>query len=227
MVGEALAAVVVMASAAWADIYLESKMSAEEGEKPVVMKQYYTADRMRMEMPQVVMITRLDKGLMWVLMSEMKMYQETTFEEMKRMVPKKKEEPKAPEVRVELTDQTQKIAGYEARLTKVWVDGKWMDWWVSPEVDVTDDFSKFAEKQAELMADVESGTGSKGFNEALLQVKGFPLKQVYYSDEQGTKVQSVMEVIKVEKNALDEALFEIPEGYQKFSMPQITPETQK
>lgn len=64
---------------------------------------------------------------------------------------------------------------------------------------------------------VKGGSGGSSFSKQLREKKQFPLKSVDF-DASG-KETSRTEVTKIEKKKLDDAVFQVPPGYAKLSLP--------
>jgi len=131
-------------------------------------KIYMKGRLMRMEYPQAVTITRADKGVVWILMTEQNMYMEQAYQPhpgMENWTPEM--EKKAKKVGTEsvsgLTCTKYEMQGYEGTV----------HYWVSKKID-------------------------------------FPVKM--------EDVNSSMHLENIKIGKVSGDLFEIPSGYQKFSM---------
>jgi hypothetical protein len=167
-------------------------------------------DRARMEMggEKMPMIGLFNSttGEMHMLMPAQKTY-------MTISLPKEaKDAPAATsEARLEETGRTEEIAGYRCTQFLITDKNRTQEVWATQGLGR---FVAFSDSQN------NRGGGSGGAWAQLLADRGlFPMRTI--TKDRNGKVLVTMEATKVEEKALDAALFEIPEGYKPFSMPDL------
>ncbi len=206
----AVLAVLVMSVGLQAGIYFEQelKMPAQPGMPAGVVKQvvYISGAKMRIESVTMGMksvgIQRLDLGKTYNLIPAQKLYMEMS-------VPKPPAQPAGQElvVTVTKTAETKKIGKYTCTRCDVTVGGETLKFWITEDVDMggelTDYWKATGQGQPPKMA------------QEMSKVKGFPIRMEMPSP-QGT-VGSTVTTIK--KQDVPDSMFEVPEGYQKMSMP--------
>lgn len=137
---------------------------------------------------------KANKSLM--IVDAMKMYMET---------PQSATEDSAkPKSEITKTGKTQKILGYECEEFLVKDGEQESDVWVTKALGSFELFRMGGNRQRSNAEAWQKAIGGKG---------GFPLLATTKS---GGKDQSNLKVTKVEKKSLDDSIFKIPEGYQKF-----------
>lgn len=116
---------------------------------------------------------------------------------------------KAREVDIEETGETREIAGYTCRQF-IFKDRKMVH-----EVWATDELGRFVP-----MADMQKTRGkAPAWARVLMDRELFPLLMIT-KDRKGRE-KTRMEAQKVSPGKVDAAVFEVPEGYQPFSIPGI------
>ncbi|MCK4299443.1 MAG: DUF4412 domain-containing protein [Planctomycetes bacterium] len=206
----AVLAVLVMSVGLQAGIYFEQelKMPAQPGMPASVVNQvvYISGAKMRIESVAMGMksvgIQRLDLGKTYNLIPAQKLYMEMP-------IPKPPAQPagQEPAVTVSKTQETKKIGKYTCTRCDVTVGGETLKFWITEDVDLggelTDYWKATSQDQPPKMA------------QEMSKVKGFPIRMEMPSP-QGPIVGTVT---TVKKQDIPDSMFEVPEGYQKMSMP--------
>jgi len=203
--------VLVLATTSFAGIYYEQELKTATQTMKTVC--YISGSKMRVEMQgtggNAVSIQRFDQGKVYNLMAENKMYMEMP-------IPKPGPEVEAQlQVTVTKTDETKKIGNYNCTRYDVTVkgaprtppEGMTTQYWTTTDVDVADEFAKFADAQ----------TRSQSAKQAteMAKMKGFPI-QVEVTTPAG---KMTMTVTTVKKQDVPDSMFEVPADYQKMAMP--------
>jgi len=221
----AVLAVLVMCVGVHAGIYLEQevKMPAGSGMPAAVVKQacYISESKMRVESDVMgvkgITIQRRDKGVISQLMPAQKIWMEMP-------IPKQAERPPAQQLQVTVTktDETAKIGQWTCSRYDVTVvspaaagqgpqpgaaNSQSSKYWVTEEVDLGDEMPNYW-KTTTMAARSELG-------QQLSKMKGFPIRMEMLSPRGAV----VVTVITVKKRDIPDSMFEVPEGYQKMSMP--------
>ncbi len=202
--------VLVMCAGVHAGIYYEQEMKipAQPGMPAGVSKQvvYISGPKMRIEATtmgmKVIAIQRHDKGMTYQLMPDRKVCMEMP-------IPKPPAQPagQEPTVTVTKTQETKKIGKYTCTRCEVTVGGETLEFWVTEDVDLGGEMADYWKVMSQ-------GQPPKMAQE-MAKVKGFPIRMEMPSP-QGPIVATVT---TVKKQDIPDSMFEVPEGYQKMSMP--------
>ncbi len=202
--------VLVMCAGVHAGIYYEQemKMPAQPGMPAGVSKQvvYISGLKMRIEGTtmgvKVIAIQRHDKGMIYQLMPDQKVCMEMA-------IPKPPAQPagQEPAVTVTKTGETKKIGKYTCTGYDAVVSGQTFRFWMTEDVDL-------GTEMADYWQTTTRGESPK-VGQGMTKVKGFPIRTEMPSP-QGT---IVLTVTTVKKQDIPDSMFEVPEGYQKMSMP--------
>ena len=206
----AVLVVLVMCAGVRAGIYLEQevKMPAQSGMPAGVVKQVCYISELKMRVENVVMgvesilIQRQDKGVMYQLMPAQKVCMEMP-------IPKRPVRPagQPPQVTVTKTDETAKIGEWNCSRYDVTVNGQSSKYWTTEDVDLGNEMPNYW-KTTTMSAAPEVG-------QELGKMKGFLVRMEMLSPQGAV----VVTVTTVKKQAVPDSMFEVPEGYQKMSMP--------
>jgi hypothetical protein len=205
----------LLATASFAGIYYEQELKTPTQTLKTVC--YISGSKMRVEMQgpggNAVNIQRFDQGKLYNLMPENKMYME---------MPIPKPGPQVEEqlqVTVTKTAETKKIGNYNCTRYDVTVkgapnlppEGVTTQYWTSTDVEVADEFAKFADAQARTQSTKQATEMAK--------VKGFPI--MVETTTPGGKM--TMTVTTVKKQDVPDSMFEVPADFQKMVMPAMPP----
>jgi len=202
--------VLVMCAGVQAGIYYEQemKMPAQPGMPAGVSKQvvYMSGPKMRIEGTtmgtEAILILRHDKGIVYQLMPAQKVCMEMP-------IPKPPAQPagQEPTVTVTKTAETKKIGKYTCTRYDAAVSGRTFRFWMTEDVDLGSEMANYWQTTTR-------GESPK-VGQEMAKVKGFPIRMEMPSP-QGTIVSTVT---TVKKQDVPDSMFEVPEGYQKMSMP--------
>ncbi len=178
---------------------VEFSVTTPEGPKPMTYMVKGDNARVEMEgepgMKAAVLINVKDKKTV-MLMEHMKMYMDVPMPKAEDMSESKPE--------ITKTDKTKNILGYKCQQYII-KDGDMMS-----EIWITRDLGTFAMFR---MGPPGKGQREEAWQKVIGSEGGFPLSVITKS---GEEKESEMVATKVEKKSLDDALFQIPEGYQQF-----------
>ncbi len=142
----------------------------------------------------ILMDTKENKSTM--IMDAMKMYMEMPIPQAR--------DSSIPKYSFNKTGKTQKLLGYDCN-EYLFTDGKTQaNVWVTKELGSVAHYG---------MGLGRPGNRTDAWQEALGKEGGFALLTVVKTEDRG---ESTIKATKVEKKSLDDALFKIPEGYQKM-----------
>lgn len=202
--------VLVMCAGVHAGIYYEQemKMPAQPGRPAGVSKQvvYISGLKMRIEGTtmgvKVIAIQRHDKGMIYQLMPAQKVCMEMA-------IPKPPAQPagQEPAATVTKTEETKKIGKYSCTRYDASISGQTFRFWMTEDVDLGGEMADYWKVMSQ-------GQPPKMAQE-MTKVKGFPIRMEMPSP-QGPIVATVT---TVKKQDIPDSMFEVPEGYQKMSMP--------
>ena len=215
----ALVAVAFAAGAALADvtITMESETKSLTGNKTQTVTQYYTPTKMRHELGETsMMIMDLDEQRVITIMPASRKYFVQTFEQLKARLARMK----LPETKVEIeeTDEEAEIAGYTCHKvivrTTTGTSKSVTEAWVAKDVKGIADVHAFHKAMVEAYKNVPQHWANMVAPKQFAEKGLFPLKTV--AKQAGMTV--TMTVTKIEEGDVDEALFEIPEGYEEMRL---------
>ena len=206
----AVLAVLVMCVGVHAGIYLEQeiKIPAGPGMPAAVVKQvcYISESKMRVENVvmgvESILIQRQDKGVVYQLSPAQKVFMEMP-------IPKPPARPADQQVQVTVTktEETAKIGEWNCSRYDVTVDGQLFKYWMTEEVDLGNEMANYW-KTTTMAAAPEVG-------QELSKMKGLLIRTEMVSPQGAV----VVTVTAVKKQAVPDSMFEVPEDYQKMSMP--------
>ena len=179
----------------------------DEGGKSTMLNYFVKDKKFRMEGPenQGAFIFDATSNKMMILMDAQKMYMEIPFD-LKEEMSKSKEETKGD---FKATGETKDILGYKCEKFIYNDDDTKNEMWLTKELG---GFMFFNDpKQME-------GSGND-WQTKLLTEGYFPMVVMELSS--GGAVKSKFEVKSLEPKKLDNSMFSVPSGYQKFSMPNM------
>jgi Domain of unknown function (DUF4412) len=181
------------------DGVVEFTVTSEEGTMPMTYMEKGNNVRIEMEgrpgMKAAILINVKDKKAT-MLMEKMKMYMP---------IPEPKaSETSGPKPEITKTGKTQEILGYKCEQVIIKYGERQTEVWI------TKDLGPFAMFQ---MGPPGKASREEEWQKVIGKEGGFPLKAV---TTLGDKKVNEMTATKVEKKSLDNALFQIPEGYKQF-----------
>lgn len=132
------------------------------------------------------------------------------------------------DVKLKKTDETQKIAGYEAKKYEIYVNGRLQnEYWVSKEPGFGDEVD--LDKMSKLMNDVKNISQNIGGAASIsddeykiireIYQQGYPMKTVYHSFDDDTVI--VDEILSVRKQDIPASEFQPPADYEKITYQDI------
>jgi hypothetical protein len=189
---------------------INMKMTSGKGQ-PQEIVYNVKGDKIRMEMPGQKggmggMIMDMGKREMVMIMDEQRMYMTMAMPDAAIEAAKKKEG----EVKLEKTNETEKILGHTATKYIVTSDGTTSDLWLAEGLGTFMSFN-----QGNPMARGR-GPAPQGWERALAGKELFPLRVV--GKDKGGKESFRMETTAIDKTSLPDSMFSPPAGYQKFDM---------
>lgn len=210
-----LFASLVLAPAALFAASFEGKISfkiSEGRSKPQEMHYIMKGDKLRMEMgtgkEAGAMIMDLKKKEMLMLMDSEKMYMVMPIPESAAETVAKKGE----EVKLEKTNETEKILGYTATKYIATTDKTKSELWLAEGLG---SFMAM-NREGPMGGGKRGGAAGKDWERALAGKDLFPLRVVGLN--KAGKEDSRMEVTAISKEKQPDSLFNPPAGYQKFDM---------
>lgn len=168
-------------------------------------------DKMRIDMPDQQkmggIIMDMTKRESMVLLDQQKMYMVMAMPDVASMAEKK-----MGEVKLEKTDETEKIAGYTATKYNAIAKDSTTELWLAEGLGTFMSFS-----QGNPMTGGKSASPAAAeWERALAGKELFPLRVV--SKDKTGKESFRMEATAIDKTTLDESMFAAPDGYRKFDM---------
>ncbi len=145
---------------------------------------------------KVVFLIDVKENKTYMIMDPMKMYMETPQ-------PTTEESSDKPKFEISKTGKTQTILGYACEEYLVKDGDKQTNVWVTKDLGTFELFRMGGGRQRNNVDAWQKAIGKSGF----------PLLA---TTKMGDKEAGSLKAIKVEKKSVDDALFKIPEGYQKF-----------
>jgi len=201
----------VLATWAFAGIYYEQEMQG--GAQTAKMASYISGAKMRVEIlgegANAISIQRYDQGKIYQLAPQNKMYMEMPVTKLGSQIEDQLQ------VTVTKSDETKKIGNYNCTRYDLTVkgvpgmpaDGVTTQYWVTTDVDVLDEYTKFS--------DTQGHSESAKLGDAMAKIKGFPI-QIERTTPMG---KVTMTVTTVKKQDVPDSMFEVPADYQKMTMP--------
>ena len=205
---------------------VDKPIRRNEGESETVKSQtvaYFKSDRARLEDPtgqmgpkKGILIYRLDKGLVWLIDSEKKSYEEFIFEDMKKLP-----QPGKVEFTVSRSDEVQEFAGRECIrfLSTIKSTGIRMaittTTLATKELSIDPAMKEFIEKAVKDLDGLGVLQARFKSLKALMDADVFPLKILVRTSLMGKHTQATSIFRSVSMDKLDDSLFEIPEDFTK------------
>jgi hypothetical protein len=184
---------------------------------------YFKPDKCRMEDPtgnlcptESMTIYRLDKGVMWIVKRNTKVYEEYNLEQMSKLPTFGKIE-----VETEKTEETKVIKKYRCTrfVTKIKNPSPRMTithtTWATDEIDTEKAMEKFIERAVEALKGISMLQASFKYQKDLIDEGVFPVKTESESSFMGRGSTTTTTLDSFSTDPLDDELFEVPEGYVK------------
>lgn len=215
------------------DVYIEQSVEMSglptPAAGPMVMKIWFTPDRMRIEQPfggGTIVIVRSDLGKIWILSSAAKTCMEQSLEAMKASAATAAAMMGGDKMQVDLkaTGNTKKIGDWNCQEHLLSVTGGLpitMQIWASPDVKVD---PALYSKMTEAMG---SNPMMGPLTEKIKTIQGYPVQTVTKTALGSQVVESSTTVQKISMDKIDASVFEVPEGYTKVDAPAapVAPQT--
>jgi hypothetical protein len=169
---------------------------------------------------QSISIIDLDKERMITLMLSSKTYLVQTLAQLKQLAAAFAGA--KPKVEIERTEEKQEINGYNCQkaIAKITMMGTTtvMEMWQTKDIELDSAFTDFQKNSYEKFKDIPHLAGTYEAFKSLSEGGYFPVRTVTQTKTPMGTTTMTETLTKIETGDLDEALFEIPEGYTEMKM---------
>lgn len=224
----------------YGDVMYEATMSnAGKGAgKSAVLRSYIKGDLSRAEMGDVsgksnegmIVITRLDKGVVWMLNPQSKTYSELKFADLKKLQQGAGGDTIVPKIGIQKTAESKKVLNMQCQKVVVSAEAKStkggtkyvQTMWIAKNVPGAKEITAFQKKMFEQGFGGQAGGGGNkamlAFQKKISELDGFPLISDLDIKVEGGPMSFDMkthtEVTKIDTKSLSPSLFELPAGYK-------------
>jgi len=224
----------------YGDVMYEATMSnkGKGAGKSVVVRTYVKGVWSRAEMGDVsgkssegmIVITRLDKGVAWMLNPQGKTYSEFRFADLKKLQRGAAGDTIVPKINIQKTAESKKVLNMSCQKVMVSAEAKSAQggtkyvqtMWVAKNMPGAKEILDFQKKMFEQGFGVEAGGGGNkamlAFQKKISELDGFPLISDLDIKVEGGPMSFDMkthtEVTKIDTKSLNQSLFELPAGYK-------------